>query len=308
MNDEQLFLANAYVDGELTDDERRTAAADPDVMAEVERLHALRAEVRTVPVAPAGAREAAITAAMAEFRATTAGATAEPAEADVVPFRPRPAYAKYLAVAAALVAVAGLGIVVSQVGGGGADDDDAASVEDAAIAESSARDEVLSTVAATDMADDDVIAEADSALDESAGDAGAGAVAEEEMAEEPAEEPASEEVLEAAPAEDEDETVFGADAATSRIAVPPGFDPDAPIFTDTGLAIYGSFLIGQRELRLLGPTPETRCDGDYDVLATTIYVADGEGRLVFVAVNEDEGVVLALDSDTCAVLGTGDLF
>ena len=64
MNAEHEFLASGYVDGDLTDDERRIAEADPAVMAEVEQLRALRAELADVPPPTTDARESAIAAAM----------------------------------------------------------------------------------------------------------------------------------------------------------------------------------------------------------------------------------------------------
>ena len=54
--DEQYLLASAYLDGELTDDERRLAEADPAVMAEVEQLRALQAEIADVEPPTAAAQ------------------------------------------------------------------------------------------------------------------------------------------------------------------------------------------------------------------------------------------------------------
>ena len=42
MNDDQRLLANAYLDGEVTDEERARAEADPEVMAEVARIAVVR--------------------------------------------------------------------------------------------------------------------------------------------------------------------------------------------------------------------------------------------------------------------------
>ncbi|HUF99730.1 MAG TPA: hypothetical protein VMM60_16505, partial [Ilumatobacter sp.] len=76
MNDDQYFLANAYIDGELTADERQFAEADPDVMSEVDRLRAMQSLLReSAPPSPA-ARSAAIAAAMAEFGATPVSSNA----------------------------------------------------------------------------------------------------------------------------------------------------------------------------------------------------------------------------------------
>ena len=97
MNDEQIFLANAYVDGELTADERRIAEADPQVMTEVEQLRLLQGELRDVSPPTDAARESAIGAAMAAFDSDAAPASVD---TNIIPFRPRPAYAKLLGIAA----------------------------------------------------------------------------------------------------------------------------------------------------------------------------------------------------------------
>jgi hypothetical protein len=122
------------------------------------------------------------------------------------------------------------------------------------------------------------------------------------MAEEAAEEGAGD-------AAGQDGPEFGADAEnTARIAVPADFDPDDPILDEIALAVYGSYLLEQVELDLLGPTPETVCAGNFDILETATYVSDGDKRSVYVAVNEFEGFVLALDVDTCTELAMGALY
>ena len=113
MNEEQFFLANAYLDGELTAEERGIAEADPAVMAEVEQLRALQNDLRDVEPPSDAARESAIGAALAEFtsRSSTSTSTGRVAPAVTaapaapIVFRRRPAYARYLGVAAAMVAV-----------------------------------------------------------------------------------------------------------------------------------------------------------------------------------------------------------
>ena len=89
MNAENEFLASAYVDGELTDDERRIAEADPGVMAEVEQLRALRASIADTEPAASEAREAAIAAAMSvydeRYAAAPATAHARPRRATARP-------------------------------------------------------------------------------------------------------------------------------------------------------------------------------------------------------------------------------
>ena len=95
---------------------------------------------------------------------------------------------------------------------------------------------------------------------------------------------------------------------SARIVVPADFDPDKPILNEIALAIYGSYLLDQVEFELLGPTPETVCAGDYEILDTATYVLDGDDRTVYIAVNKFEGFVLALDVDTCTELAMGSLF
>lgn len=303
MNDEQYFLANSYLDGELTDEERRIAEADPEVMAEVDQLRALRDDVRAVPPPSGETRDAAVAAAMAEFApaAMTPVERVEP----VVPARPRPVAARYLAIAAALVAVAGLGIVVSQADFGGGDDDvggDDASVAEAPLAESAARPETEEATAestaeeaAAEMSAESAPASAGAAQEDAGGDVLGADAAEADAADEALGDAESE------PAAPE----FG---VTERVRVPADFDPDAPILNEVALAIYGSYLLELIDLETLGATPETVCSGNYDILATAVYVLDGDARDVYVGVNEDDGFVAALDVDTCTELALGRLF
>ena len=306
MNDEQFFLANAYLDGELTDDERRIAEADPDVMSEVEQLRALQASVRDVTPPSDAARNAAITAAMAEF-GRVAGPTSKPAPASapVVPYRPRPAYARYLAVAAAVVAVFGLGIVVSQANIGGGDDDDAG----APVADEAAE-QTFEELAEADIAGDADTAATDAAEDtaeeaaEEGADGGVTATAEsavdvgDEAADEMAAEPAADDASEEAAAEEPMTTV----PAAARVAVPPSFDPDQPIREELELGVYGAYLLGLRDRGLLEPTPNTSCFGDYAILDTAPFRLDDVVTDEFVAVDEFNGIVYAIAASDCSVL------
>jgi len=293
MNDQQNFLANAYLDDELTVDERRIAESDPEVMAEVEQLRALQDRLRDVPPPDAQVREAAVAAAMAEF---TPAASAAP----VVPFRPRPASRKFLAVAAAVVAVAGLGIVVSQADFGSDNDDDTASVADEAVSATAARPDDVAEATAESTAE----ATEDPTMVESAPAADADADA--------AGDDLSDATANAEPTMDEGVAAeAGAEAdvgIAERVVVPPDFDPEAPILNEVALAIYGSYLLDQIDLGLLGPTPETTCAGDYQILDTAVYVLDGDERPVYIAVNETIGSVSALAIDTCTELANGPLF
>lgn len=295
MNDDQFFLANAYLDGELTAEERRIAEADPDVMSEVELLRELQAEVRDVPPPDGRAREAAIGAAMAEF----AGA-AEPATAPVVPYRPRPAYGRYLAIAAAVVTVFGLGVVISQANLGGGDDDDSVAL-DAAEATAQGTFEALDEAMVADDGGDET---ADEMVAEEADDVATDAASTEAPME--ADAGVESTVEEAAePAADDDPAAAGnvtTVPAAARVLVPPTFDPDEPVRDETDLGVYGAYLLGLRDDGLLEPTPNTLCFGDYEILDTATLLLDDTTTDVLVAVNEFDGVVLAIDPERCDVL------
>ena len=305
MNDEQIFLANAYLDGELTADERRIAEADPEVMTEVEQLRALQSAVRDAPAPSAEARESAISAAMAAFGA--AGPTDLPADepapatAPVVPFRPRPAYAKYLGIAAALVAVAGLGIVVAQSGQG--DDDAAEPAADMATMEDNADRVMTESV----PSDDEAVAEMAPADDGGAAGADEGDAAEDvEMADDGddvAAEPSPDETADLAAAEDSDDA--GADAPYRE--VPAGFDPAAPITDDDELGIYGVYLIGERDRGQLPPTPNHDCVEAEQILGTATLQLGDDSIAVYVDVRETDGLAVALRADTCVELIAGSL-
>jgi hypothetical protein len=60
-------LASAYLDGEVSDDERARVESDAALVAEVERLRRVRAALGDVPSASAPSREAAIAAALSTF-------------------------------------------------------------------------------------------------------------------------------------------------------------------------------------------------------------------------------------------------
>jgi hypothetical protein len=302
MNDEQYFLANAYLDGEITDEERRIAESDPDVMSEVERLRALQADLRAVEPPTVGAREAAISAALAEFGRSSATEPAA-ATAAAIPFRPRPVYARYLAIAAAVVAVAGLGIVISQAGFGGGGDD-SASVADEPVAATAREGEPTASIEGTaDAAGGAVAADGGQAESELAPDESADMVVASEADE------AGDTAIEAT-AESTSDVSYGEAQSPSnpgRIAVPPGFDPDQPITREFELAVYGSYLLDQRDLGLLGATPNTPCGGDYEILARARLELDETRQTVYVAVRELDGSVLAVDTTTCGVIVTASL-
>jgi hypothetical protein len=313
MNDEQYFLANAYLDGELTADERRIAEADPEVMAEVEQLRALQHELRDVPGPSADARETAIEAAMAAFGAagdTAADTGADdapaspPAAAPVVPFRTRPAYAKLLGIAAAVVAVAGLGIIVSQAGRGSDDSTDSADLAEPAAAE---RDDVLTESFDTD---DEMAAEM-APVDggDSAGSDAADDMPTDDMAADAGEEyhATAEATDDMALTGDDSEDAPTSDEPVVR-AVPFDFDPSAPITDAADLGVYGAYLVDLRNTGQLPPTPNHACGDTQQILDAATLDLDGELVPVYIDVRDADGTVAALRTDTCAELLIGSLF
>jgi hypothetical protein len=124
MNDDQRLLASAVLDGDVTADERARADADPEVVAEVERLRRTRDAVRVVDPPDTDRREAAIAAALAAF---------DRPERVTTPPRPsgdgrRHRWFGPLAAAAAIAVIA-VGAVVAGRDRGG--DDDLSTAEDA---------------------------------------------------------------------------------------------------------------------------------------------------------------------------------
>ena len=287
MNPDQEFLASAYLDGDLTANERRRAEADPAVMAEVDELRALRVRLGDAEQPSAATRDAAIAAAMGEF-ARLHATTPEPDErrtGHVVPLTRRPRYATWLGVAAAVVAIGVLGVVVSNgFGGRGGDDTvaDEASAADATIAEAESR--LVESAPATDEASSSIMA-AEAADGDDAG-----------------------------PAAESDAGADAADAAgsaASELQVDPAMfftlsgQPNengtpVPIETPEELTAAVGYLLDLAEQGELGPTPETRCP--YPVLAEAV-VRTGPTRTVdvYVAALLDDEVV-AIEQESCDIV------
>lgn len=284
MNDDQFLLANAYLDGELTDDERAHAEADPAVMAEVEKLRALQRLIRDVEPATATARSAAIAAAMSEF---TAGASGDAPAA--VPFRPRPSYARYLAVAAGVLGVGLFGVAIANLGGGGDD----ASTDMAAfdVAEEPAEEPADDT---TEMR----LLEAAEPMADIAGAESAPAIASAEPGEEPADAPAEEPASE--PGNDGGQQ---APAGEER----PDLVPDQLLTTPAEVGSFGTGLLEQ--LRSGGlTTPNYACPIE-DVLGRAEYLDPLDGVIeILVAVDEPARLVLGYRDDTCDLVVVGPVF
>ena len=313
-------LASAYLDGELTDEERLVAEADPAVMAEVEQLRALRAGLTDVEPPSDHAREAAIGAAMAAFHEQIVpAATPEPVvdrdtETTVVPMWRRFANPQWLGTAAAaLVLVVGVGVIATRTGGD--DDDSFDSATDAVadepaddggdlpdadagrIAESELADETFAAESGDDaemeMADEPASAMvAEEPADDMAGDEMSDADAAEEPAEEPADEAADDGGLDMFPPALDDPSLH--------------FEFDAPIVGPVQLRAAAWYLLEQRDEGVLGPTPEYRCEF-YNVLSEALFDVDGEIRAVLLEIDETQRTVYVVERDGCVVLASVEL-
>lgn len=277
INDDQFFLANAYIDGELTADERAIAEADPVVLAAVEELRVLRANLRDVGVPSESGRQRAVAVALDQFRATAP-----------LPVRSltNRSYQRYIGIAAAVVAIGVLGVVLANTSSGGDD-------EATGDAVASASDDFLAT--ASDSAQASTKRQTDDlALPEESAEGTAEAAA--EAADEVAALPEMEAVSQPAAPE--------LAAGTSYNS---GLDPSSPLTNPTQLALYAEFVQTQRAQGTGPITPETRCvfpsiDDPGGIIAATLYVLDGIERDVLVAVDPVTQQAFALDPDTCQVV------
>ena len=289
ISDDQFFLANAYIDGELTADERAIAEADLVVLAAVEELRVLRANLRDVGVPSESGRQRAIAVALDQFRVT--------APLPVRSFTNR-SYQRYIGIAAAVVAIGVLGVVLANTSSGGDD-------EDAGDAGASASDDFLatasdSTQASTNRQTDDLALQEESATGAAEATAGAAeaAAAVPEMG--AMSESAATELAATGDAS-------AKESAAARSSDNSGFDPSSPLTNPTQLALYAEFVQNQRAQGTGPITPETRCvfpgiDDPDGIIAATLYVLDGIERDVLVAVDPVTRQAFALDPDTCQVL------
>ncbi len=285
MNDDQFFLANAYLDGELTDEERATAETDPVVLAAVEELRGLQAGLRDVEPPSELSRQRAVTAALDLFRVTAS----PPAHAFAGRSNNNQSYSRYLGIAAAVLAIGVLGVFLANatVNMGG-DDEDAAEAE---ATNEVVADEALESASRL-VEDVDAEAQAESASASAtaeAADSVAGATQ-----------------LEAAPAA----SIFAEEAAEDSAAPlsdSAGFDPNGPLTDPTQLARYARFVQDQNALGVGDITPETSCvfpdaDNPDGIIDSIGYVLDGIEREVLVAVDPDTGQAFALDPGSCQIL------
>lgn len=311
MNDddisELILRASAYLDGELSADEMARAEADPAVMAEVEAMRGLQEQLADVDPPADDTRERAIAAALDEFDLLHAAgaAAADPTPApspNVVPFRPRPAYTRWLTAAAAVVGIGVLGAVIA--GGQGGDDEQAdggaATAAASATAEESARMEEAPLE--SDAAQEIAAAEA-TAADESPMEIMETAVAESATA--TASEPAEgggEPIATTEPTTTTTATTIPVIEPPVSTVTPPTVPDDlGDIVVDSdNLLEVGQELLDQYNAGELPPTPETACDfGSFVALSWAQFDVDGTLRPAIIAGHPEVREVGAFDPDTC---------
>lgn len=170
MSDDLELLASAYLDGDVTPDERGRVEADPELVAEVERLRVVRAVLADAEPPALSMRERHLAAALDAWdrlpESERTGTVRDRTPAGLVtPPPPTPLAARrqarqrtwMLAAAAGLVVVLGGGIVVSSLlgGGDGSDDTDTAAVaETEAPAATDAPTELRAIEEGADLADE----------------------------------------------------------------------------------------------------------------------------------------------------------
>jgi len=281
MNDQPtpdaLSRASAYLDGELDAAEFAAAEADLAVMAEVAQLRSLQEAVRAVVEPTSSVRDGAIAAALAEY-------DRKRHPAPVIRSRPRPAYTRWLAVAAAVAGLAALGAVITTNARGG--DSDSASEQTSAQLAAAGSDSALATRAAPAPAATSGSAESQAALAPAQTAAAAATTfsAEQDAAQE-------------APA---------TTAATAGGAAP--FDPDSPIPNEVELGRVGRQLLSEVVEGSRASMTGTPCDGSIPgvvLLSNAVLIVDGVARPVLVVADRNNDHTFALDPDTCVIVATG---
>lgn len=304
MDDDLIILASAYLDGEATPDERARVEADPELLDEVERLRTARAtmiDARWFERPRDDAREAAITAALAacDMPATevaVATAAVGPAHRPrVVAFERRRAYTRWLSAAAAVVAVLGLGVIVTQLDGGD-DNDDSTAFEAPAgtMASAEANTERAEPPAATSeaLASDADTADATNAAGGADGATAATAPAELAAAPDATEAPAAEAPADVA-------TAYGSEFESL---------PEANLENTQEL---GTFAADSKQSADEGSTsaPQLCSDNGPELESIDEYVATGtyRGRTVVIGIDAERGRAIAVDPETCAIVAEAPL-
>jgi hypothetical protein len=275
MNDDLFLLASAYLDGELSADERAHVESEPELLELVDRLRAVASDIAAVDPPATARRDAAVHAALAAFdemAAAEAPARTDAPDRSVVPMPvPRPVAARWLSVAAAVLVIGVLGTVAISALSGRTSDDTGGDFSDVATPMSVDDD-------ASSMRSD---AELESAMTP---DAGAGTMSDDDMA-------ADGDALMGSP-EDADVGI-AADVATMRT-------PD-----DLALVAQELLVAAARTDHDGSVQADSPCPGTGDVIGVGIY---GD-RSVYVTVGADPvepvraGTIIAsaVDTVTCAI-------
>ena len=273
MTDDPELLASAYLDGDVTAEERARVEADPALLAQVEAMRSVREALRRVePLADARASELIAHALTSR--------TAAPGRPPAILERPRPGWSRWLAAAAAVMAIGAAGVVVaSTLNGTSSDDDDSATM---AVAED------------TSEQDDGAAGGADVARTESAEERESDAAA--PLASEAPSELAADEFAEATGAPAVESQTY--DAATAVALVGPD-----------QLAAYATGFAPRDAGATPAPTVASsvcplETDQRYVGAATYAAVPGGLERDVIVVVDETAEVASAIDVTTCEPVAT----
>lgn len=308
-DDDPISLASAYLDGELEVDARARVDADPELLAEVDRLRQVRAVLSDVPSPSISARERHLASALDAWDrlpdaertgalrdvtptgadgAAAAGVAAMSAPSHTSSRRSRRGFQSNVwlgAAAAGLVVVLAGGLLLRSFDNGG-DDSDASSADFSATADTEAP-------AGVESADDTAEAPGEALLDQ-ASEAGAPPVAAPDV---------ETDVDVAAPPPEGDLPVLAgpddlADFAAEAIGAPRSNDlPDgATVITEFPEEVVeaGSVLAADRL-----PT----CLGADVVVGSAIYI----DQVVIVGIDESRELALAYLADGCVRVATAPL-
>ena len=81
MNDDLILLASAYLDGDVTADERARVESDPELLGEVERLRSVRIMLGAVEPSSISVREQHLATALGAWDTVVATADSAPTPA-----------------------------------------------------------------------------------------------------------------------------------------------------------------------------------------------------------------------------------
>jgi hypothetical protein len=306
MNDDDLELASAYLDDEVTDAERARVEASPELQRLVDDLRGARDAVAAVDPPPAAARDAAIAAALAVFDEEQQPAPPH----NVVPIERagRWRWRHGLGVAAAAVAVVVAGVAVLRDNAEAPSDVQTASERTGVASSVAPTAEEFDATAAGTESDVDEVDEVETNEDDEGdeGDETETAAADESMtmaasAAESADAPPEPAALPAAPAP----------AAAANDESPPTTAVLAEITTTSELAALAEQLVDEGG----APLPDRRaareqCRDDEDratptLVADAVYV-DEDGVVYEIVVVDDNGEAAGLDLQSCDLVVRAD--